>query len=154
MNESNNLEDEYDNIDCDLLLEFFGGESAGLLRPGYDNSSYSKQNAAFTCENSSTIAQGDLSLVRNAEQDSSIPQYGIPSTEAVKERPSTLSPKAKRQKLIDEQQSTQSPFQKHQNPNSHVSETVESGPPKKAQNVVKSPTSKFIQLEASQDRRR
>jgi hypothetical protein len=154
VNESNNLEDEYDNIDCDLLLEFFGGESAGLLRPGYDNSSYNKQNAAFTCENSSTVAQGGLSSVRNAEQDSSIPQYGIPSTEAVKERPSTLSPKAKRQKLIDEQQSTQSPFQKHQNPDSHTSETVESGPPKKVQNVVKSPTSKFIQLEASQDRRR
>lgn len=154
MNESNNLEDEYDNIDCDLLLEFFGGESAGLLRPGYDSNSYSKQNAAFTCENSSTIAHGDLSLVKNAEQDPSIPQFGIPSTEDVKERPSTLAPKAKRQKLIDEQQSTQSSFPKHQNPDSHISEKVESGPPKKAQSVVKSPTSKFIQLEASQDRRR
>ena len=154
VSESSNLEDEYDNIDCDLLLEFFGGESAGSPRLGYDNSSYNKQNAAFTCENSSPSAQGELTLIRNDEQDSNAPQYGIPSTEAVKETRSTLSPKAKRQKTLDAQQSIQSPFQTQQNQDIHLIETVGSGPPKKTQNVVKSPTSKFIQLEASQDRRR
>ena len=153
MNESSNLEDEYDNIDCDLLLEFFGGESAGSLRLGFDNGSF-KQNAPFTGENSSTSAQGELSLVGNDKHDCNVPQYGIENAEAIKKTRSTSFPKAKRQKVLDEQQSIQSPFQTQPQKDIHSSETVESGPPKKAQNVAKSPTSKFIQLEASQDRRR
>ena len=146
--------DEYDNIDCDLLLEFFGGETApGPSRLGYENNSYNKQ---FNGENpSATGSTEQHSSMYDRESNSNVKPFAV--VDIKKEKSIMNSTKSKKQRLGPDEsqeqgmnsemaptQSNQEQFHYGNNDGSPAKETV----------TAKSSTSKIIQLEASKDRRR
>ena len=173
--------DEYDNIDCELLLEFFGGESTGPQRSGYDqnvgqnvlqntgnvgnnmgNNPYKNQNVQYpNAETSASIEQQQHSI-NNNQQDSK--QFD--RVEIKKERTNIPVSKAKKQKLETETQNTPQNTQAHQGQwhsssdaaptqlNQVNQENHQEEVVHKSPGTPKTTTSKIIQLEASKDRRR
>lgn len=155
--DENNL-DEYDNIDCELLLEFFGGESAGGQRLGYDSSLYSKQSSTFPAQAddvpSPSLPNEQSSVIRNEGQNSESIKVSSEYALSKKEELMGAAPKAKKQKVSDGQQNSRQSFPTHQNQEHLILDKGEHSQPGKASANSKNSTSKIVQLEASKDRRR
>ena len=144
--------DEYDNIDCDLLLEFFGGESTGPNRVGYDNNSFNRLSPTFPSRtDGSTSATGTSEvnvMARTNDQVFETVKSEVDHKRIIKDVRGSPLPKSKKQKVSAELQNTQS--------NQELliagrGEIVSHGKnPSNSKNAI----SKVIQLEASKDRRR
>jgi hypothetical protein len=143
--------DEYDNIDCDLLLEFFGGESTGPPRVGYDNNSYNRLSPTFQGRaDGSTSATGPPehnAMVRSNEQMFDTVKCDIDQKGIVKDVGGSTAPKSKKQKVSAELQNNMSNQEM-------ITGRSEIGSHGKNPTTSKNAISKVIQLEASKDRRR
>lgn len=144
--------DEYDNIDCDLLLEFFGGESTGPPRVGYDNNSYNRLSPTFTGRvDGSTSGTGSSEhngMMRSNEQMFDIVKCEGDQKGITKDVGGSQLPRSKKQKVSAELQNAMS------NQELMVTSRSEIGSHGKNSSSSKNAISKVIQLEASKDRRR
>jgi hypothetical protein len=144
--------DEYDNIDCDLLLEFFGGESTGPPRVGYDNNSYNRLSPTFQGRaDGSTSATGpseNNAMVRSNEQMFDTVKSEVDQKGTLKDVGGSTAPKSKKQKVSAELQNIVS------NQEMMITGRGEIGSHGKNTSTSKNAISKVIQLEASKDRRR
>lgn len=155
--DENNL-DEYDNIDCELLLEFFGTDNTGGQRGGYDTGSYNKHSSTFPVCSEDVLSpslRNELSSTLEDDDKKTEPtKVSLENAMIKKEEMNGPAPKAKKQKISDGQQSSRTPFPAQQNQEQFASEKGESLQHSKVAITSKNSTSKIIQLEASKDRRR
>ena len=146
--------DEYDNIDCELLLEFFGGESTGPLRQGYESNSYNRQNPIFPLnsdENSLAVVLSEQHK-HTYDREGEFTSIHNDSADNKKEKFNAATSKIKKQKFsVEEIQNNTNSKQTNQERSNAITNdgTINSLPV-----TSKSSTSKTIQLEASKDRRR
>lgn len=153
--DENNL-DDYDNIDCELLLEFFGADNTGGQRHGYDAGSYNKHSSSFPAEDvqSPSLPNEQSSILRDDEQKTESTKVSLEHAMTKREELNGATPKAKKQKISDGQQNSRASFPAQQNQEQFVSDKGESLQHGKVPITTKNSTSKIIQLEASKDRRR
>ena len=152
-NDESNL-DEYDNIDCELLLEFFGSEPTGPSRQGYESNSYNRQNSIFPLSSDDNPVAAVISEQHkhtyDREGESTSRHNDL--ADIKKEKFSAGTSKIKKQKLsVEEAQGNTNSKQTNEERSNTV---TNDGMINSLPVTSKSSTSKTIQLEASKDRRR
>ena len=152
-------DDDYDNIDCELLLEFFGNESTGPSRLSYDINSCGRQNSVFPLNsNDNPLAPGlseQYKHMYDREGESTSRQFDL--IDVRKEKLSAATSKIKKQKYSMEEARSKGQYYdaaptqiNHEHSRALTNDSTTHSVPM----ISKNSTSKIIQLEASKDRRR
>lgn len=157
--------DEYDNIDCEFLLEFLVDVPGGTVQQGCDSTINQKQNSTFPSSISGENSYSGSGVGVGSASVPTIVQKPISMLEQIALRSAELKLQEQERNLEDERNGKNATGPRAKRPRLMSNETGEGNPNPpshiKGENVTigktpaaKSAISKSVQLEASKDRRR